>query len=71
MPSLFTHERRDLVDSTEIANAFNTYYANIGKNFSSQIDQNNVTADYKQYLTSPTKETLNLNVLPRIILSRQ
>ena len=71
MPSLFTHEGRDLVDSTELANAFNTYYANIGKNLSSQIDQNNVTADYKQYLTSPTKETLNLNVLPRIILSRQ
>ena len=51
MPSLFTHEGRDLVDSTEIANAFNTYFANIGKNLSSQIDQNNVIADYKQYLT--------------------
>ena len=38
MPSLFTHEERDLVDSTEIADAFNTYFANIGKNLSSQID---------------------------------
>ena len=48
MPSLFTHEGRDLVDSREFANAFNTYFANIGKKLSSQIDQNNVIADYKQ-----------------------
>ena len=58
MPSLFTHEGSDLADSLEIANAFNVYFANIGKNLSSQIDQNNVNDDYKQYLTSPTKETL-------------
>ena len=63
MPSLFTHEGRDLVDSTEIANAFNTYFANIGKNLSSQIDQNNVIADYKQYLTSPTRETLKFECI--------
>ena len=65
MPSLFTHERRDLVDSTEIANAFNTYFANIGKNLSSQIDQNNVIADYKQYLTSPTRETLKFECITK------
>ena len=65
MPSLFTHEGRDLVDSTEIANAFNTYFANIGKNLSSQIDQNNVIADYKQYLTSPTRETLKFECITK------
>ena len=65
MPSLFTHEGRDLVNSTEIANAFNTYFANIGKNLSSQIDQNNVIADYKQYLTSPTKETLKFECITK------
>ena len=58
MPSLFTHEGRDLADSLEIANAFNVYFANIEKNLSSQIDHNNVNDDYKQYLTSPTKEML-------------
>ena len=63
MPSLFTHEGRDLVDSTEIANAFNTYFANIGKNLSSEIDQNNVIVDYKQYLTSPTRETLKFECI--------
>ena len=65
MPSLFTHEGRDLVDSTEIANAFNTYFANIGKNLSSQIDQNNVIADYKQYVTSPTRETLKFECITK------
>ena len=65
MLSLFTHEGRDLVDSTEIANAFNTYFANIGKNLSSQIDQNNVIADYKQYLTSPTRETLKFECITK------
>ena len=65
MPSLFTHEGRDLVDSTEIANAFNTYFANIGKNLSTQIDQNNVIADYKQYLTSPTRETLKFECITK------
>ena len=47
MPSLFTHEGRDLADSLGITNACNAYFANIGKNLSSQIDQNNVHADYR------------------------
>ena len=63
MPSLFTHEGRDLADSTEIANAFNTYFANIGKNLSSQIDQNIDDADYKQYLTSHTAENLRFKCI--------
>ena len=63
MPSLFTHEGRDLADSTEIANAFNTYFANIGKNLSSQIDQNIEDADYKQYLTSHTAENLRFKCI--------
>ena len=65
MPSLFTHEGRDLADSLEIANAFNVYFANIEKNLSSQIDQNNVNADYKQYLASPTKETLQFKCITK------
>ena len=34
---MFTHEGRDLVDSTEIANAFNTFFANIGKNLPHEL----------------------------------
>ena len=64
MPSLFTHEGRDLVGSTKIANAFNTYFANIGKNLSSQIDQNIDEADYKQYQTSYTAENLRFEGAP-------
>ena len=33
MPSLFTHEGCDLSGSTKIANTFNTYFANICKNY--------------------------------------
>ena len=63
MPSLFTHEGRDLASSTEIANAFNTYFANIGKKLSSQIDLNIYGADYKQYLTSHTAENLRFKCI--------
>ena len=31
MPSVFNHKGHELADSVEIANAFNTYFANIGK----------------------------------------
>ena len=53
MPSVFNHEGHELADSVEIANAFNTYFANIGKKQSYQIDQSDANADYKLYLTSP------------------
>ena len=63
MPSLLTYEGRDIAGSTGIENAFNTYFANIGKNLSSQIDQNIVDADYKQYLTSHTAENLRFKYI--------
>ena len=63
MPSLFIHEGRDLAGSTKIANAFNIYFANIEKKLSSQIDENIVHADYKQYLTSHTDENLQFKCI--------
>ena len=63
MPLLFTHEGRDFDGSIEIANAINTYFANIGKNLSSKINQNIVDADYKQYLTSHTAENLRFKCI--------
>ena len=67
MPSLFTHKGRNLADSLEIVNAFNAYFANIRKNLSSQINRDNVNADYKQYLTSPTctMETLQFKCITK------
>ena len=44
-------------------NAFNTYFANIGKNLSSQIDQNNVTSNrrrHRQQLTVMQQITNNI-----------
>ena len=56
MSSVFNHEEHELTDSVEIANTFNAYFANIGKNLTSQIDQSDANADYKFYLhTSPTE----------------
>ena len=63
MPSVFNHEGQELADSSEIANAFNIYFANIGKNLSSQIDQNVANADYKSYLTPPTEEKMKFKCI--------
>ena len=63
MPSVFNHEGHELRDSVEIANAFNTYFANIGKNLSSQIDQTDANADYQLYLTSPTEEKMQFKCI--------
>ena len=63
MLSVFNHEGHELADSVEIANAFNTYFANIGKNLSSQIDQSDTNADYKLYLTSPTEEKMRFKCI--------
>ena len=48
MPSLFTHEGRDLADPLEIANVFNVYFANIGKNLPTKetLQFKCVTKDY-------------------------
>ena len=45
IPSVFNHQRHELADLVEIANAFNTYFANIGKSLSSQINQSDANAD--------------------------
>ena len=41
----------------DIANAFNVYFANIGKNFASEIEQNVNIIDYTQYLSTHITET--------------
>ena len=45
MPSKFLHEGGELTVLTEIANAFNSYFANIGKKLSSKIEHD----DYSNF----------------------
>ena len=63
MPSKFIHEECELADPTEIANAFNSYFANIGKKLSSKIEHDDITVDYKQYLNLPAVENLQFKCI--------
>ena len=53
--STFPHDDLELTDPIEIANAFNTHFANIGKTLASQIE-NSITSDtdFTQYLNTPS-----------------
>ena len=56
--STFSHNGKELTDPTEITNAFNTHFVNIGKTLASEIVNNNPdNADYTQYLNNPSVET--------------
>ena len=57
LPSIFFHDDKELTNPTEIANAFNVYFANIGKNLAADIESSICTdQSYTQYLLNPTKE---------------
>ena len=46
--------RRELSDNTGIANAFNLYFANVGKKLSDTLEKHNVlNIDHKEYLKTP------------------
>ena len=65
LPSKFVHECCEIGNPTEIANAFNIYFAHIrvSKNLSSTIEQDYTSADYRQYLNSPTTERLQFKCI--------
>ena len=54
---MFYHNGFTLSNAKDIANAFNVYFANIGKNLASEIEQNVNIIDYTQYLSTPITET--------------
>ena len=58
LPSSFLHNDLELKNLLEIANAFNTHFANIGKSLASEIE-NTITndANYMQYLNTPSLKT--------------
>ena len=61
-PNEFHYENRILTDSTEIANSFNEYFANIGRKLSENIDPAINTNDNNQsYLTEPTNAQFKFN----------
>ena len=54
LPSIFYHNDVE-TDPTEIANAFNMHFANIGNNLESEIERNiTEDSDFTQYLTTPS-----------------
>jgi hypothetical protein len=57
LPKYFKIEQRETDDKTEIANHFNSYFANIGETFANSIVKPKHTS-YKQYLTTPCTEKL-------------
>ena len=56
--SIFYHNGNVLSNAKDIANACNVYFANIGKNLASEIEQNITdNVDYTQYVSTPLTET--------------
>ena len=54
LPSFFYHNDPELTNPTEIANAFNMHFANIGKNLAAEIERNITDdSDFTQYHTAP------------------
>ena len=57
LPSIFLHDDKELTNPTEIANAFNVYFANIGNNLAADIESNIPTDQSStQYMLNPTNE---------------
>ena len=53
-PISFIDNGHELSDNIEIANAFNLYFANVGKKLSATLKQHNVlNINYKHYLQTP------------------
>ena len=63
MPSKFIHGGCELENPTEIANAFNSYFANIGKKLSSKIEHDDITVHYKQYFNLSAVENLQFKCI--------
>ena len=58
MSSTFFHNGKELTNPTEIANASNTHFVNIGKILAPEIVSNMPgNTDYTQHLNTPSLET--------------
>ena len=60
----FFHDGLELSELKAIANTFNVYFANIGKNLAATIEQdNNAVFNHMQYLSTPTKTSFNFHCI--------
>ena len=67
VPFSFFHDGKELSEPKAIANAFNVYFANIGKNLTATIEQdNNADFNHMQYLGTPTKTSFNVHCITEI-----
>ena len=67
VPSRFFHDGQQLSELKAIANVFNVYFANIGKNLAATIEQdNNPDFNHMQYLGTPTKTSFNFHCITEI-----
>ena len=57
LPTSVFHENRDITDPDIIANMYNDYFINIGKNLATNLNGN---ISYKNYLKMPSKTTCHL-----------
>ena len=61
-PNEFHYENRILTNSTEIANCFNEYFANVGQKLSKKIDPAiNTNDNYQSYLNELTNAQFKFN----------
>ena len=64
MPTTIFHDDVQLSDAKEIATTFNTYFADIGKKLSANINDNdNTFNDFQQYLDTPAETSLKFNCI--------
>ncbi len=60
LPTSVLHNNRHITEPTEIANAFNDYFVNIGTNLAETIDTTNENTTFINYLQHPTRELFDL-----------
>ena len=63
LPSRFLNNDVEILDPKDIANTFNEYFENIGKNFASEIDYPDNNNGYKQYLHNLTEKRLKFKCI--------
>ena len=62
-PSVFTLGSRTITDSREIANEFNTFFANVGTISSTNVDTHSDNIGYNDYLNSPTVHRFQFDLI--------
>ena len=56
LPTMITHDSKNITDPKEISNTFNSYFATVGSNLASTLDSDNDNLNYQNYLTSPPRQ---------------